>query len=118
MCNKCFDNEFYSFPTYKDFEEFDLLLTQRLSAGQLKSISDNGKYLDYSFIIYKCENCQTLWWLSMPENAWRGLFAQEQNAKLLLDKIYNADKKKGRLGLVIIGLITVLVVLSVFKTCA
>lgn len=118
MCDKCFDKEYNSFPTYKDFDELDLLLTKKLSAGQLKSIGDNGKYLDYSFSIYKCESCQTIWWLSMPENAWRGFFAHDQNAKLLLDKIYASDKKKGRLGLVIVGLITVIIIFSVFKTCA
>lgn len=36
MCKDCFDKEYLSFPTQKDFEDFDLELIKKLSTTGLK----------------------------------------------------------------------------------
>lgn len=117
MCKTCFDNEFLSFPSQKDFEDFDLELTKKLKPDGLKYIANDGKHLVFGYSIYKCQNCQTIWWLSHPDNSWRGYFAHEKNAKLLLNKNQLSDKRKRQTGLLILAFICFTIIVSVFKTC-
>jgi hypothetical protein len=118
MCKACFEKEYFGFPSEKDFEEFDLLLTKKLNESGLKYIGNKGRYLKFGYFIYKCENCNTTWWLSQPENAWRGFFAQEKNAKLFLNKLQNGDNKKKK-GCFIILILSCLIILAIIlKICA
>ena len=117
MCKTCFDKEYLSFPTQKDFEDFDLELTKKLKPDGLKYIGDDGTYLVFGYSIYQCQNCMTTWWLSQPDNSWRGYFAREKNAKLLLNETQLADKRKRQTGLFILTFIALVIAVAIFKTC-
>jgi hypothetical protein len=111
MCTDCFDKEYFSFPTQKDFENFDLKLTKKLSPAGLKYVGDDGQYNVFGYSIYKCQICQTTWWLSQPDLSWRGYFAHEKNAKHILNDKQIANKKK-RQGCFLIVTLTSFVILA------
>ena len=83
MCRKCFEQVFLKFPSYWEFEAFEielrhkvelqlLLVVQRVAddssvLGELDKISEPEK-------LYQCQTCQEIWALSSPDNAWRGYF--------------------------------------------
>lgn len=76
MCDKCFKTEIESFPTEKDFEEFDLVLTKKIAND--KSIK-MGKFVNIAekangYQIYECIVCGQLWKLSIPDYSIRGYF--------------------------------------------
>lgn len=117
MCKTCFDKEYLNFPTQKDFEDFNVELTKKLNLSELKYIGDDGKYLQYGYSIYRCDNCRTTWWLNDPENAWRGFFVHEDTAK----KIINDLEKENRRGqadcYIILAIIVLITTLLIFKYC-
>lgn len=117
MCKNCFEKEYLSFPTYKDFEEFDFELTKKLSIGRLKYIDNDGKYLHYGYSTYRCDNCGTIWWLNVPENAWRGFFAHSDTSKELINELEKRNKK-GQVGcLVFFALVFIITFTMLFKNC-
>lgn len=117
MCKTCFDKEYYSFPTYQDFDAFDLKLTKKLSLGGLKHVSNNGQYLGHSFYTYHCNSCNTTWWLDQPENAWRGFFAHENTAKRIIEEL-ERESKRSEIGCyILIVLFALLIILVTLKCC-
>lgn len=74
MCNKCFEQEYKWFDTNKEWKAFDLILTQKLGAGNLV---DNGyKRIgrDEFEYFYKCKNCNQEWKLREPIGEIEGYF--------------------------------------------
>jgi hypothetical protein len=64
MCNDCFIIEYKSFLSEKEWLDFDLKLTQKLSSGKMKYVKfiadwkrgkDDGEY------IYFCQSCNQKW---------------------------------------------------------
>ncbi len=77
MCDDCFTKEFTSFPTEKDWLEFDLELTKRLGNGKIKYLefkADGERDKDDGQYIYVCETCHQKWKLKDPDYAFRGYF--------------------------------------------
>ncbi|TDP60802.1 hypothetical protein [Flavobacterium dankookense] len=89
MCKACFDREYNEFDTYSEFEEFNKEFDSKIA----KSVHfvENGKYRSDSHAVYKCSNCNQLWWFSDSDNHWRGYFLKEHNAKRKIDN----DERKG-----------------------
>jgi len=116
MCKDCFDKEYLSFPTQKDFEDFDLELTRKLGAKGLKYMGDDGQYNVLGYSIYKCQTCGITWWLSQPDLSWRGYFAHESNARHLLNDKQIADKKKRQGSLLILLLLGLGMIVVVLKS--
>ncbi|RDI56158.1 hypothetical protein [Flavobacterium glaciei] len=108
MCNNCFDKGYKNFETQTEFENFDVLLTQKLGKGQLKYIKDDGVYLKFGYSIYQCFECRTNWWLSVPDVAWRGFFLEQKNAIKLLDEL-GLEKRSRKIGCLLLFLIIVCV---------
>ena len=111
MCKACFDKEYYQFDSYSEFEEFNKEFDSKIA----KSIHfvANGKYRSDSHVVYKCSICNQLWWLSEPDNHWRGYFLKEHNAKRNIDN----DERKGnalKFGSLVI---TFLVIIGLIKSC-
>jgi hypothetical protein len=104
MCNNCFDKGYKNFETLKEFEDFDILLTKKLSKGQLKYIKDDGVYPKFGYSIYQCSECGINWWLSIPDIAWRGFFLEEKNAIKLLDEL-GLEKSSRKIGCLLLFLI-------------
>ncbi len=93
MCSQCFDKEYASFPNYWGFEQFDVLLTQKLQAPKgLRYVGVKQIEKTFSTSTYKCETCGTTWQLSEPDNAWRSFFLTEANAAARLNKTVRNDK--------------------------
>ena len=76
MCDKCFNAEIKSFPTSKDFEEFDLELLKKIANDKSIKMNEfvNTAWKDIGYQIYECLVCGQLWKLSTPDLAYRGFF--------------------------------------------
>ena len=76
MCDKCFDEEIKSFPTQKDFEEFDLVLTKKIANDKNIRMGEfvNTAWKDIGYQINECLICGQFWKLSAPDYSIRGYF--------------------------------------------
>ncbi|TXE17304.1 hypothetical protein ES692_09985 [Psychroserpens burtonensis] len=106
MCSSCFDIEYEKFIAYKDFDVFEIELNKRIESGDLilhkSDIENDGPFE----CLYRCITCNTVWRLSIPENAWRGYFLSEKNA-VHFKKALKKEEKKGSVGCIIFLLILV-----------
>lgn len=110
MCDKCFNKEYTKFDSTKEFEIF----LNEFNAKIAKSIHfvKQEKYKTDNHKVYTCDNCKSLWWLSDPDNHWRGYFMKAENATKLIDK----DEQKGKI--IKFGFILILITaisLTLFK---
>lgn len=115
MCNFCFDNDIKRFEDYQSFEKFDLELDQKRKLDETQNglvvLDNTGAYLDYGFQILQCYNCGTVWWFSTPDNAWRGFFMKEVNAKFQLENYRKSDQKK-RLGCLVFIILIIFIIIT------
>jgi hypothetical protein len=101
MCENCFLRGYHRFESYWVFDAFDSELKQKLSRGQLLA-QPQGRFT--------CLNCETVWVISEPDNAWRGYFLPEAEVQAHLRRSQHSSK----LGLVVAGL---LVLLGLLRAC-
>lgn len=116
MCDYCFNNTYPSFPTDKDFEEFKLLLNEKLQQQNgLKYSGDKEKPDTEGINVYQCENCKTTWWLSKPEEGGRGFFIRDSDFLTYL-KNRTRSNKIYSYGCIIyfILLVILIIVLSIY----
>ena len=76
MCNDCFIEEIKSFPTWQEFENFDVALTKKIvndKTIQLKRFVNSG-WKDIGYYEYECHKCGQFWKLAEPDLAFRGYF--------------------------------------------
>ena len=106
MCGNCSEKEYTSFSNYWDFEEFDLRLNQRLQVPGGLHCVEQIEIDRFRFTTrYKCGTCGTTWQLSEPDNAWRGFFLTEPNARAYLNNIGRNDRVRS------FGCLTIIVIL-------
>lgn len=109
MCEKCYTNEIHSFPAYWDFDEFYSEFTLKLNREiGVKSVGSAFTTVD----IYDCQSCHTIWWLSRPDNSWRGFFLKENTAKVYLEELAQRgveNWKKAKKGCLLFILFTTIV---------
>ena len=108
MCKKCFENNIYRFENQSQFNEFEENFN--LKDKFITIVNSTHTYLNDSHYVYNCENCKTVWWLSIPENAWRGYFLKEKEAKNHIEKMRKSDEKK-KYGCFFIIFITILFII-------
>jgi len=84
MCDKCFNKEFLGFGSNKEFEIF--LKDFETKIAKSVHFVKQEYYKTDNHTVYSCENCKTLWWLSDPDNHWRGYFMKADNAKKIIEK--------------------------------
>ena len=112
MCSKCFDNNYFQFESQSDFEIFDKELALKLN-DNFEVLKPKESYKQVHFDQYQCLNCKTIWNLSIPENAWRGFFLDNESLKPHIDNFKKEDRRKGivgcLIGIIIIGLIIYLI---------
>lgn len=89
MCGDCSLKEYYKFNSYEEFETFLEEFDSKISKTIL--FISTEKYKTDFHSIYQCNSCKETWWLSEPDNHWRGYFLKEINAKKEIDKY----EKKG-----------------------
>ena len=95
MCEKCFDEEILRFESESEFIAFEKSLDQK--ANFVKLINTKHKNLTEFNTKYSCENCNQNWWLSIPDNAWRGYFLTEQSAKKHIKDLKDSDNRKRKI---------------------
>lgn len=74
MCNKCFEQEYKWVDTNKEWQAFDLILTQKLGAGNLVDNSYKSIGRDEFEYFYKCTDCNQEWKLKEPADRSKGYF--------------------------------------------
>jgi hypothetical protein len=115
MCEKCFDNEIFRFESESDFNIFEIKFDEKSSFIELTNSKHN--YLNVFVYTYTCKSCYKNWWLSIPENAWRGFFLTEKNAKNYIERIRNSDKKKKKGCLIILSIFFLILIISLLNSC-
>ncbi len=77
MCNNCFIKEYSSFPTEKDWLDFDLELTKKLGNGEMRYTefkADGKRDKDDGEYFYECLTCGQIWKMKDPDYSFRGYF--------------------------------------------
>lgn len=115
MCEKCFDKELLRFENESEFIAFEKSLDQK--ANFVNLINAKDKYFTDFHYTYTCKNCNQNWWLSIPDNAWRGYFLTEQNAKKHIRDLKDSDNKKRNGCLIILFIIVIILIISIFNSC-
>ena len=104
MCGKCFLRGIDQFTTWQNFEAFAKILQGKVSVGQLELIdkpTSSTNDIMAAEAYYKCSNCQEVWALSSPDNAWRGYFLSIEQANARTQQIETSDRAK-RVGCLIL----------------
>lgn len=113
MCSKCFNENIYRFDSLAEFETFDKDLTLKLNKD-LEALKSGDNYKQVYYDQFQCVHCKTIWNLSIPDNAWRGFFLDNESLKNHIDSIKKEDKIKGRIGcLIVISIIGLIIYLIV-----
>jgi hypothetical protein len=77
MCNNCFEREFNSFLSEKEWLDFDLKLTKKLVSNKMKNLEfkrEGTRDKDDEEYIYECLTCKQKWKLKDPDYSFRGYF--------------------------------------------
>lgn len=115
-------NEIDSFPTEKDYLDFDFILTKKLfnekiirhvsfvKTGELKI--DSRDYEDLGCQLYECTECGQLWALRDPDHSNRGFFIRTAPDKVDFDKKQRSKiKNVGCLTLIV----TMIILIALLK---
>ncbi len=81
MCIDCFEREYNSFPSEKEWLEFDLELTKKLGSCKMKYLDfkrDGKRDKDDGEYIYECMTCNAKWKLKDPDYSSRGYFLRKK----------------------------------------
>jgi hypothetical protein len=106
-CNISTHTRFHSSSQYLAFEnELDQLIYNSNITQVIES-----DYKGVSYLGYQCIHCRTIWWLSQPDQAWRGFFLIQHDAQKHIDSIKHNDKKTLYTGIAIIVFVALCVVL-------
>lgn len=111
MCSKCYSHGCNSFDSEDLFTEFDKEFTLKLANERIiipHKIGDTyeGVYFD----TYLCKECNTVWCLSTPDNAWRGFFLPYNDCLKYIDSFKKSDRLKGIIGIALLSAIIIAVV--------
>ena len=103
MCKYCFENEYYEFKSELEFEKFSKEFDSKIAKTIQFVKTEDSETRTVS--VYKCKYCNQLWWLSDPDNHWRGYFLKEKNAKNWAKKNLKDTRSCGCIFLIILLLI-------------
>ena len=107
MCKHCFEKEYYGFKSNLEFKDFENEFYKKIAKSvRFVRTSAQGDIIHPT--IYKCDYCQQNWWLSDPDNQWRGYFLKEENAKNY------EQKSSGACVLYIIAILIVAIIIYYF----
>lgn len=116
MCEFCFDLEIPRFESSVDHEKFDLELSQKVKPLSIKGLiylGDSGSGFLIGYGTYRCQNCNTEWWYSEPEQAWRGFFLKKENAAIIVTN-HESNAKKKPFGCIAALIIVIVLILHFF----
>lgn len=109
MCEKCFHEGINRFETQIDFEDFERILQEKCTSKQIEILDELDTLEVFSTrLYYKCHNCEEVWIMSIPENAWRGYFLTEREAIKYHKQLASENKVIGIRGcILLIGIIII-----------
>ena len=110
MCEKCFEKEYKKFSSQTDFENFEKILDLKCQNKILEINTQSNEFEDFR-MYYQCTYCNEKWVMSIPDNAWRGYFLTEKNAKKYLLSLNKENKNGCYAFLAIIILISLAIIL-------
>ncbi|QNF35551.1 hypothetical protein HUW51_23630 [Adhaeribacter swui] len=110
MCEDCFQELIYKFPTQQNFEDFENILQEKCTEGKI-SVLDMHK-TDYlsafdSNLYFECRTCKEVWILNTPDYAWRGFFLPVDKAIEYKKESNKLDEKRS------IGCLIVLIIIAI-----
>jgi hypothetical protein len=115
MCDNCFNIEISNFDSETQFLEFEKELTIKLGNGKsIKAIEQGKSHRSVYFDTYKCNECETPWCLSTPDQAWRGFFLPYHKCISHIDSLKKSDRLKGIVGIAILLIIIIVIVINLF----
>ena len=114
MCDACFNSEIKSFPTQKDYEEFDLLLTKKIGNERTVRMGQfvNTEWKDIGYWVYECLDCGQLWKLGTPNSSLRGYFLKVSNEEIIRDTTHPLKTSGFKVG-VVVFVILVLTIIAI-----
>ena len=121
MCNDCYPGDISSFPSYRDYNNFEHSLNTRISLGYLNKVDLDdpypGKKEDTGYItaVYRCTSCNSLWYFSKPYMEWRGFFLGHDSFMTLQPRLRSNRKRYPIVSWIIFILLLVSILLSVLK---
>lgn len=87
MCNNCFLTEVTRFGNARQWESFDLELSNKLGQGKLQQIEVVNRLREYgeeeSFYVYQCSTCGQKWELEEPGDQRDGHFLMSSTSQQL-----------------------------------
>ncbi len=115
MCTDCLDLSADEFASQSDFEEFEGKVWKKCNEGELIVVDEyktepESNLIFESRFCYRCSNCEEVWLLSIPKNAWRGFFLPKQQAIEYTNRLKDNDKKR-TLGFWVVAAIVILIIL-------
>ena len=108
MAFNCSLKPIYSFPSAASFEAFDRVLTHKLATKQLTAVP--APDVEQASAAFLCADCQEVWVLSEPDNAWRGFFLPQSEAIRHVATLKKAPTTK-QLGCLVVGALLALLLL-------
>jgi len=103
MCKYCFEKEYFEFKSELEYDNFSKQFDSKIVKTIQFIKTENSDSRTVS--VYKCKYCKQSWWLSDPDNHWRGYFLKEQNARNWMKKNLKDTRSCGCVILIVILLI-------------
>ncbi len=118
MCEDCFQELIYKFPTRQSFEDFENVLQAKCTEEKLL-ILDMHK-TDYlsafdSNLYYECKSCKDVWIMNIPDNAWRGFFLPADKAIEYKNESNKLDRKRRIGSLILLAVVAVALIWNYLK---
>ena len=114
MYRDCFDKQYYGFPSYSEYEEFEEILDLKTRSKKIQILEGEieNSFMDYR-MYFQCNTCEEIFVLSIPDNAQRGYFLTQEDA-LKYQPLYSSDNNKKWGCLVIILILCSLLIYALF----
>jgi hypothetical protein len=106
MCYKCFHKEYYRFESQAENDAFELLLTQRLDNDSVV-FEEDIEFMESHSDVYMCQSCNTRWWYSSSDHAWRGYLLPEEKAKVHIEEIVTKHRRLAWRGCIAVSILMI-----------
>ncbi len=112
MCNLCYDKPIPEFSSVNVFDEFKLLLNEKLKQKNGLQLTKDLETDTEGIKIYKCENCQSIWWLASPKKNVKGFFIRDTDFTAYLKNTTRFYKMRTFIFIVVIVTMIIMMIVS------
>lgn len=107
----CKHKPYQSFVSQEEFDSFLIELSLEENYDLIPFINKE-LFLIPNVVKLKCKICDETWFLSEPDNAWRGFFLDEEAFYCKVSNLKSDSKKKMRVRLLILLIILIIISFS------